>query len=82
MIADYPIPQTFMKGNTCTEHSVFMCNRCAIKEIARLREIMGTVANILGGPVAPMTDAVRSRERAERIDRAVQIIARVAREAR
>lgn len=78
MTADrYPIPPTLMDGKTCLEHRLFMCNRCLVNEVERLKEIMGTVANILGGPVAPMTAEVRSQERAERIDSAVAIIAKV-----
>ncbi len=78
----YPIPPTLMEEKTCLEHSLFMCNRCLVKEVERLKEIMGTLANILGGPVAAMSEALRSEERAERIDSAVVIIANVVGEKR
>jgi hypothetical protein len=82
MIADYPIPKSLLRpsSRTCIEHALFMCNKCLTKEVDRLREIMGTVGNILGGPVAPMTEEVRSRERAERIEKSVEIIGRVLRD--
>jgi|CXWL01.1.fsa_nt_gi hypothetical protein len=78
-IADYPIPKSFLRpsSRTCEEHALFMCNKCMVKEVDRLREIMGTVANILGGPVAAMSEELRSREREERIEKGVEIIGKV-----
>jgi hypothetical protein len=69
-----------MEGSSCIEHRIFMCNVCMKKEIARLKTVMGTIANILGGPVAAMSEELRSEERAERIDIAVKIISGVAAE--
>lgn len=80
-VADYPIEKTLMEGSSCIEHRIFHCDRgCLVKEIARLKTVMGTIANILGGPVAAMSEALRSEERAERIDIAVKIISGVAAE--
>lgn len=81
-IADYPIPKSFLRpsSRTCEEHALFMCSKCMVKEVDRLREIMGTVANILGGPVAPISEKVRSEERAARIEKSVEIIGRVLRD--
>lgn len=78
-IADYPIPKPLLRpsSRTCIEHSLFMCGKCLVKEVDRLREIMGTTANILGGPVAAMSEELRSREREERIVKAVEIIGKV-----
>lgn len=76
-VADYPIEKTLMEGNTCLEHRLFMCNRCLVKEVARLKTVMGTLANILGGPVAAMSDELRSEERAQRIEVVVDIISGV-----
>jgi len=79
-VADYPIEKTLMEGSTCVEHRLFMCNRCLVKEVARLKTVMGTIANILGGPVAAMSEELRSEERAQRIEIAVKIISGVAAE--
>ena len=46
------------------------------QEVARLRGILATLGNLLGGPTMDYAPAVENRERATRIDKAVRLIAR------
>lgn len=70
-------------GNkTCVEHNLYMCNRCLVKECELLREqlaaarlTLAQVGNVIGGPVAAMSDELRHSERVTRIDKAALMIA-------
>lgn len=78
-------------GSTCVRHSVFLCSKCLSREVDRLNSELGelklslaAVGNIIGAPTSPGLTAADAKsrfycckERAERIERAVAIVAKV-----
>jgi len=78
-----PADDGILGSSVCEEHSLYMCNKCLRKEVERLRLdlaaanlTLATVGNIIGGPIGAFTEYEGGfRERGERIQRAVKLIA-------